>query len=730
MDPAILRRIKRLSEAKHRQREEAIELDKQLNERFKDDSEFVADRIVGMDILKSFFNIKSEEWVELDSLDWDGRSADDAIRDKFKDMLIGGGASRTSRRDIETLEKVIDYRVARYNTLQRHPTAEKLTNASLDYEKARELLVSHPLNAELQDRGFWELKGAAFLDFDIMELIQRIQEPITKDDYAHVKGVIDQILTVHSELNQRQAVRLFTDCLEELLLKVEDRLLSDDRRSERYKKRRAVEFIVDAEPTALNIFTQMVNQREVYKVLGDAELDILTSIPRSISRQEIAATISSGVAKFKEEKIDPHIVKDLVNAAPESERLDFYERVFGRPEMARVFKAGKKGNLIPSAFVAAVSLYGEALMDKTDYIGTLTQLADVPRAAPAISLFVDHAEDFITNPHAKRISMIAKNSPSSKFLFENYFALANAGGKNRSELLLRTGEQITDPNQISISVATIRSLSEELAAAYVSNNYPISEMQKKLRTLAPVAVGNNNPPSRPKIPHGMDEIVADRAQRGIISSDQERLYHEAKGLSPGHERRFRRIYNQGLDAFFEFCQDVIDLSKTRGLDIILDSDQLFKKYEQRKTDPAVREAILNLKATDEYSAFMGVQQALLGSNPEPIDVKDVETIDRLYAPRYASDRVIVWGGQYRHQEKEKVRQSMPEKEVIFYDLFNNRSDFKGLKPTDLVVIVTSSISHSLYNSLRTHCKKNNVPCLHSRHSGIHPLSKFIAERTI
>lgn len=125
---------------------------------------------------------------------------------------------------------------------------------------------------------------------------------------------------------------------------------------------------------------------------------------------------------------------------------------------------------------------------------------------------------------------------------------------------------------------------------------------------------------------------------------------------------------------------------------------------------------------------MEVQRALLDEKDSSLDELDVERIDKAYPKKYDCDRVIIWGGQYRSEEKDRIKKNIGKKEVLIYDIFNNSSDFKGLKDTDLVVIVTSSISHSLYNNLRRHCKKRKIPCLHSRHSGIHPLTEFVLER--
>lgn len=569
MNEAILKRLRRMEKYES----SIIEADEETREKlYLEMPESKEEDKIGTDILEKHYGINEKAWWEFDFKAREINWTEDDLKKKIKKIFINGNITNKDREEIQGLcEK---YR-ASHKEARNHRIAQMILKKPIGKEEAEKILREHPANAPYEEKEAWGLPGWFFLQDSIINRMDELSEPLPEDRFSHFENVTSLIAKTAEKLKPKQAALIFRDSLEEMINK---RIGLNGAGVGKYALYTGASYLFNGDSESIDLFEQGLEKKEDYENLSEKEIEIAAIIPRSISRHEITHLVSEGSEKLRKEKIDPSLVRELILARPEEERLEFFEHVIERPEIARVFKIARGRGINSSDFTSSLEMYENCTFNEKSYLQTLRELSETPRSAQVIPLAIRKAENLITDPKSERIIDIAKKSSAGEFLLEKYFTTVEAGKTNQAELLLRAGEQITDQGKLSVAISRIGSIPDNLATAYIEANYPIEGMDKILRTLAPASTNKEKVEVKRYIPRSLDEVFEDEARRGVISQENRDNYELAKEVLGEHaQKRMRTLYREGIDGLVKFCQDVVQLKDSKGLQVIIDSDQLFNK---------------------------------------------------------------------------------------------------------------------------------------------------------
>jgi len=595
------------------------------------------------------------------------------------------------------------------------PLVQKVMAEQLDYDKIGRAL----LETQVEKRAGEEillLPGNHVLDSDVILLRHEIDRFSPPAQLKHLRALINSINYIFK--SAAAVTNRYVADLADKIISLSPSYLRD-----RHEVSGA--FISSSENAINSAIENLEKFRDSYVKLKEPDdmcfLDLFSSC--GIARPELVKFTAEKLDKAKQKNVDRIKLRQLVYATETNERVDIFDYVCGHQECVGLYKKLKKTGIKDKFFIDFLLANGNNDKMPTNSIyETVRELANKPSQLRAAACIMEHVSEFLIDPNVSALEKIALSNTEAGIILEDYFTAASSNDNNKAKLMLLLGTCKPDPITLKWIRRSLSTMSDE-ELKWANEDPNITTIKKRLGA----NIGGVPRTEKKATATGkswfdiMVNLLKERKPESVA------IVQEAYRKIPDYSYRFRNVLRTQPGSLDLFCQDVIEFSGTAAYRLVLGNLSLFETYKAKlkNMDDDFRAGLREVAHSENSNVYSAVYSLFHPEVEQTSEPEDATTSEKLVKSITNAVRLIIWGGQYSVDKKRKITESAPNLKVEIYDFFNRRKDISGVREGDVVICVTTSMSHMLYDSLKSHCMTRNIDFYHFNHQGYIPLIGFI-----
>ncbi|MBL7160581.1 MAG: hypothetical protein ISS93_01880 [Candidatus Aenigmarchaeota archaeon] len=461
---------------------------------------------------------------------------------------------------------------------------------------------------------------------------------------------------------------------------------------------------------------------------GKEGVRILSLIPPDgMSRQGVVKRVGKQVCSLEERGANLRLVGNLLATTEEDCRWDLFDTISERPHIVSLYKTLRKEQV-------SLGEYAKFLLEEGDLkwihknetiLDTVQHVATQPSQRKAAVFFLRYGAELLFDNQIDELIDVASTYHLSDIVLEEYTAATKAKESNRASAMLAVGKAQLPAGQMRLLRMVLRGVREEELewVKGCSSEEIVKQLehsQKAAQTKKSVPITREQVDWYTTMFNSMEALGMPETTRRNVRESYEMLPSPLQG-------RLRNIWINQRDSLEEFCKDVAEFGETEAYQLILKNRTFFAAYkEQLRSNSGFSKELRKLAVSGSPNVYRDLGKLLQEDvdYPEHLEeVKDAGTLE----PTELYGRVVIWGGQYSREAKEKISSAI-DVPIEVYDIYNRRKDVKGITDDDVVICVTTSMSHDQYYYLKGYCREHGIGFYHFNRAGQNPLIQFLQEK--
>ena len=568
----------------------------------------------------------------------------------------------------------------------------------------------------------WELEGGYFLESQLLDKRHTLSDIVSIIDLASLRELKMNLFDFFKRTNE-SVTKLYIDDFITLVPKMPSSSGMDIGVIDYSMVTSYLRFHADDALEGLRKISKYIPYYE--KLIEKSAFKLYQLFAQTnINRFEMLKFVADSVDEFP---IEGGIRRNLVDIVEASkDRVAVFDLMRELPRSVHLFKYLSKAQIRKDEYAKFLLNYGYAKLsgnaNPMNMLDVLEVLCVEPYQVQSAAILVRNAGEFIVDSNANRIVNLAQQYTDAHVLISDYFKAVESNRLKRGELLLRIGECKPDSKKLKELRQRIGSIGEQ-ELDWISENLGIDQIYSKLkgtsfREKEVIQVAK-------KSIHWFDAMKQSMQRNGISGEEILRIDQAYTTLPVDLTYRIREIYYSMPESLLPFCDEVNQIANKDVFYLVLGSPLLFDAYKSKLGLGGISKEIFNISASGVGNPYRKLCDLLLLTDEfTPVEPEEVPEASNEIIARKKYDRIIVWGGQYSTQAKQKINGSV-EKELLIFDLFNKRSDVSIARPGDAVIVVTTSFRHGIYYSLKHHCEIHGIDFYHFNHAGHNPLMQML-----
>ena len=341
---------------------------------------------------------------------------------------------------------------------------------------------------------------------------------------------------------------------------------------------------------------------------------------------------------------------------------------------------------------------------------------------------INRAPDFALSPDSSTLVEIVRSYPNADLVLKDYFEAIHGNEPYRARVALMLGMIRPDASRLSTIRRNLSTIPDgELS--WVNDIISDRDLERRIlayrqgmRTLSIVPT--------PGQVHWYDALISSLKAQNAEEATFEAVSIAYNKLGNPFSYRLRNIWATQPETLDDFCTDVDEFHGSEAFRFLISNSFLFAGYKEKLAarDEDFRQSvrqIISSKNSNPYAELL----KLLAPDAELLqryveEDTDVETVE---PSRVKYGRIIIWGGQYSREAKERIKAAVPDTPVEVFDLFNRKRDVEGLGSSDAVIWLTKSNEHPSYYLIKGYCKSHGIGFYHFNRSGYQSLIDFLGK---
>lgn len=342
----------------------------------------------------------------------------------------------------------------------------------------------------------------------------------------------------------------------------------------------------------------------------------------------------------------------------------------------------------------------------------------------AMAIVARHAETVARQVDMERLTSLLSYSWADMVL-EDYFSELQNHQPARAEALLSIGLAQPGQNEYQQLRKRIRAMTEEQCQRLPPSSFPewrmaIFAIKDKEQKSSPEKTGEKKLSARELL---LQELKEDAP---ALMSKVQPFYDSGNTTT---QYRLRKMWRSQPETISSFCDDLKHFKDNPAFTLLLRTRELYAAYQKRlgEKDTTYRQQLEQM--AESSNLYSSLCELLLNKKDKPRTAFPQATvsIDENHVPQGNYRRIVVFGGQYAREAKDKIKQASDKLPIEVFDLFTHRESVANIHPDDLVIYVTTSTNHSLYAAVKRHCRAQGIELYHHSRSGHHPLMEIIRQ---
>ncbi len=476
---------------------------------------------------------------------------------------------------------------------------------------------------------------------------------------------------------------------------------------------------------------------EVYRQLGEAQ---------SV-RISLLQDLGGNLERIRSQGMNAQTVTELLGYVEVDGRQEFFVELIEAPEVCALYKAVKKHGLTQEGFVNAIENFSGVSWGQQNpetFYETLIAAIQKRSTARGAAVLMSQAQAFLDlTHHADALQKIARNYQESAVIFEGILIALKQGNSKKVEALVRLGVEGPDPQRVVFRRNQILGFSEQQLDSLLQEKYirPALRRVVEEQTRQRDAAASKVPAPSPNKVHWVDWMLStlDERQMGIQLSDVQEAANQLESL--GRRPRLRALWRMQPQSVGNFCRDVLEFSASESFRLILNSNSLFSLYRDElvREPKRLHQRLAALIEDERQGMYSHIE--LRSTLREMLSPREVDDHDKVHAAKALSNtpvarqheihpfsRILVWGADYGVEGQQRIRDALPQLEIIFFDDDRRaRSAFPRLSENDLIIFGTGALTHADFYRLKARARGSDAQSRYLSRTGVPSFINFVGE---
>ena len=449
-------------------------------------------------------------------------------------------------------------------------------------------------------------------------------------------------------------------------------------------------------------------------------------------RLELVRKVANGIETLRAAGIDLRDAYRLVNGTNTVQRLELFEYLCDNSKSFVTYQNLRRVGIKDDEYANFLISHGHLMVNvqagQATLMDVVGQIAKTPSQIKAAASLLRNAASFALSPDSRAITEIASGYAFADLVIDDYFQAIITGQPNKAKLALLLGYYEPDSAWLSNIRRQIREANDD-DFNWDSQVTSLKDLEARLKKLKPTEKKTTDKIETQKQIDWYELMWASLKSQDVPETTLAAVESANQKLTDSLAYRLRNIWKTQTDSLEEFSTDVVELYDTEGFQMVLRSPILFSSYKQmlgsKGSDFGAK--IKEISLTQKTNLYRALHRFLIPESPySPIEIEEVPEAEKIDISKFKSaSRVIVWGGQYSSDAKKRIRQSVPNRSVEVYDIFNKKTDVDGLTQSDVIIWVTTSNNHPSYYAVKRHSKTKGIGFYHFSRSGTNALVDFL-----